>query len=916
MTHPSTADAASDAAAVGHKFARLDRMLKLGLPVPDFFCVPVSAFDAALTALAPPAGSLPARQWCAQAAQALREAPMPEWILTEIDTRFGPDSLLAVRACAVSTVDGEGEDGADPYAGMSDSFLYVPKDHVARRVAGCWASAFTGRLVEYRIWRGLDPTRVRMAVGIQLMVPGTRSFVAFTRDPRDHSPRTVIAAAHGIGEGVVAERADVDHFFVNAGQAVTSVPVHKRRMVVRAEDSADGTAVMAVPPDLADPPVLSEPQVREIASLAARVETVFGCPQDIEGTITADGMVHLVQARPMAVPAKSFYWGNHNITESYPGISSVLTFSQAREFYRRAFGDLYRRMGVPSRRRHAHSHHLEQLVGFLDGRIYYRLDSWQAAHGQMPAFELVRAVWEESMGVAGPARHPRRWSRVRALASLPGLLARMAFHPWRTRDFLRWWDTVQEEYADLDRFRPDELVDRYRSLWAQVAVRWGVTLTNSVYGMVVLRVVQTLLDRWAGGARRLLPGLLVGGAANRSQNAAMALVALSEQVAADDELRSAVLAGDNPEPLWRNLSEGRYGDGLARAAGDYVRRYGDRVPHDLKLEEPTARQRPWLVLGLIRPYLRDGLTVTALREAEAVSAQRARRELTQHCRGRLRRTVLRVLAGSLRAGVRRREDTRFCRTQLYGLSRDILWRLGAELARAGRIDDAHDISHLTVDEVLGSFDGTAPGDDLRALVALRRADQDRYAATPAGPALLATPAGPPIADALRRAVAVSPAAGSPAAGSPGAGSPAAGSPGAGSPGASSRAAGSPAVGSPGAGSPAASEDGGDLLRGLGSCAGVVRAPARLVLEPDVDADSCRGRILIARETDPGWLFLMLAARGLVAERGSVLSHTAVTGRLLGIPTVVAVPEATTRIHDGAMIEIDGTNGTVRLVEGA
>ncbi len=58
---------------------------------------------------------------------------------------------------------------------------------------------------------------------------------------------------------------------------------------------------------------------------------------------------------------------------------------------------------------------------------------------------------------------------------------------------------------------------------------------------------------------------------------------------------------------------------------------------------------------------------------------------------------------------------------------------------------------------------------------------------------------------------------------------------------------------------------------------------------------------------------MLNASGLVVERGSMVSHTAITGRMLGIPTVVAVPGATTAVSDGDEIEIDGRSGTVRIL---
>jgi pyruvate,water dikinase len=61
---------------------------------------------------------------------------------------------------------------------------------------------------------------------------------------------------------------------------------------------------------------------------------------------------------------------------------------------------------------------------------------------------------------------------------------------------------------------------------------------------------------------------------------------------------------------------------------------------------------------------------------------------------------------------------------------------------------------------------------------------------------------------------------------------------------------------------------------------------------------------------------MLASKGMVVERGSMLSHTAITGRKFGIPTIVALPGATTRIPDGASIEIDGATGVVTLLDEA
>ncbi|MEU8799827.1 PEP/pyruvate-binding domain-containing protein [Spirillospora sp. NPDC048819] len=894
---------------IGHKFARLETLHAAGFPVPDFFCLPAGEFDRALDGVAatlPPAPSVPVPDWCASAASALAKAvPDGEFaagLLDAFDERIGARETAAVRACVVPGEDGAGEDSDDdPFAGMSDSFLYVRRAGLLEAVARCWASAFKPEAVQYRILKGVDPASARVAVGIQRMVPGTRSFVAFTRDPRDGTRHHIIAAAHGIGEGVVQEKADIDHFFVDPKTGTVRAEVVTKRLMV-GPPAGGGTdpKVTEVPEPLRDVPVLTDDQAQEVAGLAARVEERFGCPQDIEGTFTPDGAVHLVQARPLAKAAPDgglrVHWGNHNITESFPGVSGALTYSQARMFYELAFTDLYRRMGVPARRLRANAHRLPRMVGYLDGRVYYRLDDWQELHGRLPVFDLVRSGWEEGMGITGEVRAPRRRSRARVAASLPVIAWRAAWHPRATARLLRWWDGLMEEIHDppavtgsarpLAERSPDELIALYRRVWAEVSRRWGVTLANSVYGLLAMRAGTALLRRWADAGPELLPGLLCGGRENRSLAAARAAIGLAERAAGIPDLKAALLAaggageGDPAEDgpgaerlraVWSDIAAGRHGPSMAAAARAYLRRYGDRAMHDLKLDEPTPRQRPWTVAATIAPFVRQGTTVAGSRAGEARAAADARRRLRAACRNPVRRSVLTALLSMIRWFVRTREDARFLRTQLFGLSREVMWRLGEHLAEAGMLDDPMDVLDLTVEEVTGAFDGTLPGSDLRGLAAVRRAERDRRRAGPPPPALLSMPAGRPVAAALPQA----------------------------------RPAGAPQV---------REEAGGRVLRGLGSSGGTVRGRAKVVLDPGIAPAGCAGRILVARETDPGWLPLMIAASGLVVERGTLLSHTAVTGRLLGVPTAVAVAGAAGRIPDGAWIELDGRAGTVRVLD--
>ncbi|WP_194916457.1 PEP/pyruvate-binding domain-containing protein [Catenulispora rubra] len=905
-------EALLDPAAAGHKFSRLAELRAAGFAVPDLFGIPAAAFDRALAPVladldAPPAAAVPeaVRRWSEKARAAVLSLQVDEEladaVLTAFDEVIGADGLAAVRACVVPGPGQHGEDSsADPFAGLSDSFLYVPRAGLLRRIVECWASAYNAEGVLYRLRRGADPGAVRVAVGVQRMVLGASSFVAFTRDPRDGADRVVVAAAYGIGEGVVQERADVDHYFTEraTGAVRTEIAV-KRRMVGAPEPGGPAEPSEAeVPAELAEQPVLSDGALARVVETAYRIEEHFGRPQDIEGAFAADGELWIVQSRPLADLPEQVVWSNHNITESYPGVSCALTYSLARDFYKTIFTDLYRRMGIPEARLRENAHHLERMVGLREGRVYYRLDAWYALHGMMSEFEFIRDWWEHSMGLRPqPGMDLSPGWRGRALRTAPGTLGRSAGHFRRVRGFLAWWDRTAAEAGDLESLDAEALIAFYRGLWAEVGAQWGVTLTNTVLGIFPAAGYEGSLRRWTGSQHRALFGaLLAGGPENRTLAGLRGALELSDLICARPEVRDRILNAANAvedAALWQEIVDGGYGPEIADAARRQLRLYGDRAVGDLKLEQLTPRQRPAMVLDMLRPHLRQitdtgadtgtststgpgtaagvGTGAEASRADERKVRADGERQLREQCRNPLRRVIIRAFASRMRAHLKAREDTRFCRTELFGLSRRVLLRLGVLLAGAGRLDDPRDVLDLTVEEVLGAFDGTLPGSDLRVLAALRRADRERWEALPAPPPRLVSLAGRPLDQAR------------------------------------------PATAATADGADGDASDDENVLRGLASSAGVVRARARVVLDPDVPADTCRDAILIARETDPGWLFLMTAARGLVVERGTLLSHTAVTGRLLGVPTVVAVDGATTRIPDGALIELDGAAGTVRIL---
>jgi pyruvate,water dikinase len=104
------------------------------------------------------------------------------------------------------------------------------------------------------------------------------------------------------------------------------------------------------------------------------------------------------------------------------------------------------------------------------------------------------------------------------------------------------------------------------------------------------------------------------------------------------------------------------------------------------------------------------------------------------------------------------------------------------------------------------------------------------------------------------------------------------------------------------------------LAGVPCSAGIVRGIVRIVRDPS-RAPALDGAILVAERTDPGWVPLFAAAGGILVERGSLLSHSAIVAREMGIPAIVGIPRLMERLVDGEQVEMDGATGVVRRIVG-
>jgi pyruvate,water dikinase len=221
-------------------------------------------------------------------------------------------------------------------------------------------------------------------------------------------------------------------------------------------------------------------------------------------------------------------------------------------------------------------------------------------------------------------------------------------------------------------------------------------------------------------------------------------------------------------------------------------------------------------------------------------------------RSRLRAVAVRFALGRMRRLAGLREEHKDFLIRMFAHVRALLAGVGAELSARGLLDTADDVFYLDLAEARAALAGA----DLRETVTARRAEYDRELRRRRIPRVLLSDGTEPEAVAVPTGVE-------------------------------------------------------GALAGTAASAGTVTARARVVLDP-VGAHLEPGEILVAPSTDPGWTPLFLTAGGLVMEMGGPNSHGAVVAREYGIPAVVGVPDATTRITTGDEVTVDGAAGLVRV----
>lgn len=249
----------------GGKAASLSGLASAGFPVPSGFVVTHHALE-------------------------LRPGAQEDWDHElQLAAHSAGPGPYAVRSSAAA----EDLPGAS-YAGMYESYLSVEGGDLAAAIVRCFESADAARVRAYRdslpgqAGSGRDngpvaPARAgHMAVLVQQMVDPAAAGVAFTANPLSGARgETVVSAVKGLGENLVGGFENGEEWLARSGLVSR----------IRGVES-----------------VLTVESATAVATLAVKVASHFGRPQDVEWALDRSGQVHVLQARPMTAVPEPVTW--------------------------------------------------------------------------------------------------------------------------------------------------------------------------------------------------------------------------------------------------------------------------------------------------------------------------------------------------------------------------------------------------------------------------------------------------------------------------------------------------------------------------------------------------------------------------------------------------------------------------------
>lgn len=765
------------------------------------------------------------------------------------------DAFTRLRASGVDRVavrsSAVAEDTAEAsFAGIYHTELGVDDvDGLLDAVEACVASADAAPVTTYRE-RLVSEMTPGMGVIVQALVPAEAAGVLFTVHPvTDDLTRAVVTSSWGLGESVASGQIHADTWVVERS---TNDIVSFDLGTKESEIivGAAGITTREVAPERRTRPSLRDRMVREIVKTGAALERAFRFPQDVEWAVAGDELF-VLQTRPITSIQETYYTAE--LHRGLPAVSDEQRWERGSDISALPVSPLFFTDMAPFFQEH--------YVNV--GRARNRPPVPGAAmryHGAWTYQNLEVREWFHSQVpscLKDPGWRPYLTGQLRKPTVLSLPLTARQYYEARNTEWLPELGRMRPEIESADIPRLLRLLDRIdeirieRSLLAQVGIDHCTVLLMTLSGLLQ----SWLPDVDTGEAVASLTSGLPGTETHAENDLVWQIVTLARS---SSEVTETIATGSSDA-----LTESEVGRAVLARVSRMCELLPHRGPSDRDFRHDRWGDDPDLVLTQIRPYLRTSASVSP--EAAHEQAAEHRFEVTTRLTDGIRRRYR--LTGNPRVWMFQRI---LVNAQKHWVFRDnqrhsfdhILWNLRLAYRAIGRLlyaqnglSAADSVFYLGRYEIADWAEGTLPLSELRYRADWRR---EWFAAAVKSPPAHALGRGAELHEAH-------------------------------------------------------ANDSQSMFQGMGGSRGVAEGPARIVRSLSGLDMVEEGDILVTQSIDPAWTPVFPLLKGIVTEEGNILSHATVLSREYGIPAVLAVTDATSRIPDGSRLIIEGAKGTVSII---
>ncbi len=781
---------------------------------------------------------------------AVSETQLLEWVKKELQGEY-----FAVRSSANL------EDGDDhSFAGVFTTKLFVAKTDLLKAVKEVASAKNSDTVAAYVAQNKIDAHDLQLSIIIQEMIAAEVSGVSFSCNPlKPYKKEIIVSAVFGLGEGLVSGELNADHFTFYKNQWKSEIAEKEKQLVFKNSQLVYET----LSSDRTQLATLSKSQLEEVKFAVLQLEKTYGAPQDVEFCF-AQNKLYILQSRPITTiykNAEHIIWDNSNIIESYPGITSPFTFSFILAIYESVYKNFALLLGVSTKQIQANAAVFAEMLGHINGRVYYQLINWYKALAMLPAYQLNAQYMENMMGVSEPLGVEFK------LKAQPGKLASV-FQVLKTVVRILWMNYRLPKIKAKFTARVNKIIADYKKIdysnlgikeiWADyqefktvLVSQWSPPLANDLLAMIYFGSLQKLCTKWLN-LPQLHTQLVVGKYAVKSVLPARLLTEICEK--AEEEGRMESIRNQQESEIWKQVQSQKFGE-TGKLIAKYIELYGDRSVGELKLENETFTQNPEAFISILKSY-----KVKAKSNFKSKSKSKSL-DLSEYAEklSFVKRIVFEHVVNKSAQLVSDRENLRFDRTLAFGIIRKFMWTIGKKMEQDGALNSFKDVFYLKEEELNNWITKKLNNAQIAEIIQARKVEYKRFETLPIPPERVHQYKGSYDLEA----------------------------------------------------EPEIAVDG---LKGIPCCAGIVEGKIRIVSRPE-DVKSLEGDILVTSSTDPGWITIFQSASAILVERGSTLSHAAIVSREMGIPCIVGIKGITQALKTGDRVKMNGLTGIIEKVDG-